>query len=843
MNCSSKKLLILTLAYIYIPVAVFLIGFTAFWVWFFTLIAVGFFGYKMYKDYANNLGDDVVISWPSFAVVISVIAVICVLIGYGGIFPQSGDWYKHNAVLHDLINKPWPVYYTKAEESMLTYYLGQYLVPALVGKQVMLFSGQNEAVSFNVTEMVMALWGFAGICLVFLNLVRITVADTTKKQFGLAGILMFFSGALPLAQLVCFDVFGENMYSLGSHHWLLANGLMIQYRSNLVMLRWVYPQVIVVWLIVTLFMENSRKFEHYVILLLPLLLFGTFSVVITFSCAVVMAVYELITSKERLEVIKRIFSLSNIVTALTLGIVLFTYFLGYIQVEKPEYMNFHTIEISFPKIITIFLFDLFMFGIYSICVYKEQRKNVLFYAVNAMLMVIPFFTMGVFNDWVMGTSIPGLFIIMVFVLQTLYSKAYTADAIVLNEYNNYRFRCAGLVLMILIGGWYPLMEIKENVMAYEVGDNTWDGYGSLESYSDRSSSESEDMLYNYYTYDLEGKFFYEYLAANKISEEKPVEGKVKTKQASVSGIYFDTYISITTYDDTPREVLDEALNKCEEYELIFSRTNPESELYRINNRIDNEATGAFDDVYQVQISDDLRNVFSAGLKYANLTDGKFNIALGALTELWDFQSREGVVPPEEEINNALEHTNYVTIFLHGNFLYVNDPGMKFDLGGIAKGYIANCLRDFLIENGTTDAVIALGGNVICIGDKGDGGYTVGVQKPYAAQGEALTSIKVADTSVVSSGVYERYFDADGVRYHHILNPVTGYSANTDIAGVTVVCNDSMKADIVSTTVLMLGKEYGMDFLDKLNREITTDPVAEVIFVDENGKLTYWNYDE
>jgi len=757
MNCSSKKILILTLAYIYIPVAVFLIGFTAFWVWLFTLIAVGYFGYRMYKDYAGNMGDDVVISWPSFAVVISSIAVICILIGYGGIFPQSGDWYKHNAVLHDLINKPWPVYYTKAEESMLTYYLGQYLVPALAGKVVMLFSGQNEAASFNVTEIVMAIWGFAGICLAYLNLVRITVADTAKKQFGLAGILMFFSGALPLAQLVCFDVFGENMYSLGSHHWLLANGLMIQYRSNLVMLRWVYPQVIVVWLIVALFMENSRKFEHYVILLLPLLLFGTFSVVITFSCAVVLAVYEVITNKERLIVIKRVFSLSNIVVALTLGIVLSTYFLGYVQVKKPDYMNFHAIEISFPKIITIFLFDLFMFGIYSICVYKEQRKNVLFYTVNAFLLIIPFFTMGVFNDWVMGTSIPGLFMIMVFVLQTLYSKAYTADAVVLNEYNNYRFRCTVLVLLILIGSWYPLMEIKENVMAYEVGDNTWDGYGSMECYSDRSSSESEDMLYNYYTYDLDGKFFYEYLAANKIGDSKT--GKVKGRQATVSGIYFDTFIQITTYDDTPQEVLEEALIKCYEFEKIFSKTLPESELYRINNREGNEASG-FNGIYQVTISEDLRKVISAGLKYADITDGRFNISIGGLTDLWDFQSRTGVVPQEDKINEALEHIDCSKIFLHGNVLSVNDPDLKFDLGGIAKGYIANCIRDFLIEKGTTDAVIALGGNVMCIGDKGADGYTVGIQKPYAGQGEALTSIKVSDTSVVSSGVYERYWQGN-----------------------------------------------------------------------------------
>ena len=522
MNCRSKRLFIITLAYIYIPVFVFLLGFTAVWVWLLTLPTVGFFSYKMYKDYADNKGVDVIIKWPSFAVVTFAIAIVCIVLGYGGIFPQASDWFKHNAILHDLINKSWPVYYTEAEESMLTYYLGQYLVPALIGKFIMCISGSNASVSFNVTEAVMALWGFCGIILVYLNLVRITVANTTKKQFRLGIVLIFFSGALPLAQVVCNDIFGAGMDSLGSHHWLLlTNGLRLQYRSNLVMLRWVSPQVVVVWLIVALFMENSRKFEHYVVLLLPILLYGAFSVVMVFSCAVIIAVYELIVNKERISVLKKIFSLSNITVALTLGIVLFTYFLGYIQVEKPEYLNFHSVELNVQKVFAIFIFDFFMFGIYSICVFKEQKRNVLYYAVNVMLLAIPFFVMGIYNDWVMGTSIPGLFIIMVFVLQTLNSEPLSVDDIVKRDYNSYLFRCAVLVVVMLIGGWYPLMEIKENVLAYEVGDNTWDGFGSLEKYSDRNSGEAPDIIYNYYAYDLDGKFFYEYFAADKIGDGEP----------------------------------------------------------------------------------------------------------------------------------------------------------------------------------------------------------------------------------------------------------------------------------------------------------------------------------
>lgn len=840
MKLNSKNLLITTLLYIYIPVAIFLIGFTAVWVWIITLAVGGYFGYKMYTEYCENMGDDICISWPVFAVVVSVIVIVCVLIGYGGIFPQAGDWYKHNAVLHDLINKSWPVYYTSNEESMLTYYLGQYLVPAIIGKLAgnLLVHNSNSDIAFAVAEFAMAAWGIVGIVLVYLNLARITLADTVTKQIRMIWILLFFCGALPVAQIVCNDIFGDNMYSLGSHHWLLANGLMLQYRSNLVMLRWVYPQVIVIWLIIILFMENKKKLNHYVLLLLPILLYGTFSIVVMAILAVGYAIFCLIKSKDKLPVVKNVLSLSNIFVALTLGVVLVAYFWGYIQVDKPDYMSFQVIDINFTRIVNILIFDLFMFGIFSICVYPRQKKSYIYYAVNVLLAVIPFFTMGIFNDWIMGTSIPGLFIILIYVVDMLNANdSLTKDS---GKSKKYAILSSVIIVTLLIGSWYPLMEIKENIVAYVPGDNTWDGYGSLEQYSDRNSEESEDLIYNYYTYDLDGKFFYEYLAANKI-EDSSTSGVVKKKKLSVSGIYFDTYISITSYDDTTQEILDGALEKCDEYSSIFSKTDSGSEVYKINSRQNNMSNE--EGIYRTEISEDLRNVLEAGIKYGELTGDRFNIAMGTVTKLWDFQSGNGTVPEEELIDEALEHIDYSCISIDGNILEITDSRIELDLGGIAKGYIANELREYFLENGSNSLLIALGGNIMCIGDKGDSGFTVGIQKPYGGQGEAITSIEVSDTSVVSSGVYERYFEQDGIKYHHILNPVTGYSANTDIDGVSVVCKDSMKADILSTTLLMLGREYGMEYLDTINDSIDGEPITEVVFVSDSGKITYWNYDD
>lgn len=508
MKCNSKILLIITFAYIYIPIAIFLIGFTKLPICIITLLVCIYCVYKMYKDYASELSEnEVKVSWPVLSVCIVLIIALCIALGFGGLFLQPGDWHKHNAVLHDLVERPWPVYYSRYENSMLTYYLGQYLVPATIGK---MFS------SYDIAEVVMAAWGMGGLVLVFLNLIRITVSDTIKKQLRLLWIMFFFCGALPLAQIVCLGLFGDRMYSMGSHHWLLVDGIMIQYRSNLIMIRWVFPQVIVIWLIVILFLENMKNIKHYVILMAPMILFGTFAVVIMGILAVIAAIVSVIVANDRKKAVRNVFSISNIVSFLTLGVVLIAYFAGYLGVEKPGYIGFGVLDFNLTTFGTVTVFTLFMVGIYAICIFEEQKKNIIYYCVVLLLWFIPYFKMGLCNDFVMGTSIPGLFILMIYVVDFLNKKDIRLKEPGRKHAYRYGVKYAVVIAILLIGSWYPFVELKENLYGYEIGDNSADAFGSMEAFSNRNSDQSVDLIYNYFTYEPDGTVFYEYIAKNKI---------------------------------------------------------------------------------------------------------------------------------------------------------------------------------------------------------------------------------------------------------------------------------------------------------------------------------------
>lgn len=503
MKINRKLLLLLTIIYIYLPIVIFLAGFTRIYIAVISLAAVGYFTVRMYCDYAKKFTDDeeIKIKWWVALIVFLFLTAVCFVAGFGGLAPIAGDWWKHNAVIADLTTHKWPVYYTLSEESMLTYYLGQYLVPTLVGK----ICNYNVRVS----ESAMGIWGLFGIFLVYLNLIRITRSDTAHKQIRAAYIMCFFCGALVLAQVILSGIYKDDFYSEGSYHWILVKTIMLQYRSNFVMLRWVYPQIIVPWLITMLFMDNREDTRHYCLLISPVLLYGTFSVLFLVFAAVVNAVYSVVTSKNRKKAFGDIFSLSNIVIFLTFGMIMIMYYWGYMQVKKPVFSSFTIANYSIATLPVYLVFCIFMFGIYSVCVYKEQENNLLFYVMVAALTIIPSFRMGLCNDWVMSTSIPALFMLMIYVIITLNNKKDTRE---------YGIRNAVIIVMLLIGSWYPFMEMRDVMKNYEFYDYTEWTYGSMEMFSDRDYEDAtEDLLYNYYTYDLDGKFFYEHIARNKIN--------------------------------------------------------------------------------------------------------------------------------------------------------------------------------------------------------------------------------------------------------------------------------------------------------------------------------------
>lgn len=275
-----------------------------------------------------------------------------------------------------------------------------------------------------------------------------------------------------------------------------------------------------------------------------------------------------------------------------------------------------------------------------------------------------------------------------------------------------------------------------------------------------------------------------------------------TKQPLVrEDFLLDTFVSVTLYDGSEDQAQG-ALDLCRSYEKVFSRTDPDSELYQLNHR---EIT---------EVSDQLAEVISLGLKYAQRTDGAFDITAGSITSLWDFSAETPQVPDPAAVAAGLEHVGWEKVSLSGNTVTFSDPDTIIDLGGIAKGYIADQMADYLRQEGVTSAIIDLGGNLYCLGTKPGGQpFQVGVQYPYEERQTVIGSLPAENLSVVTSGVYERRFTADGVLYHHILDTSTGYPVENDLLSVTIVSDKSVDGDALSTACFALGLEDGMSLIE------------------------------
>lgn len=296
---------------------------------------------------------------------------------------------------------------------------------------------------------------------------------------------------------------------------------------------------------------------------------------------------------------------------------------------------------------------------------------------------------------------------------------------------------------------------------------------------------------------------------------------------SKTDFYFDTVVSVTLYDCTDSSVLDGVFDICRQYENICSRTSHDSELYKLNNRLlptlSNNNT-------RYLISQELYSMIEAGIRYGEISGGSFDISIAPATSLWDFKSNEASIPDDELLADALTHVSYQRIHLHPDCsISFDDNKATIDLGGLAKGYIADRIREYLLQNNVHSATIALGGNIVCIGDKLGEPFVIGIQKPFDLQGKAITTIEECDKSVVTSGIYERYFEKEGTIYHHLLNPATGYPIDNDLASVTVISDSSLDGDCLSTYLFSLGLDKGLEYA-KAHDDI------EVIFVDKDNKI-------
>lgn len=301
----------------------------------------------------------------------------------------------------------------------------------------------------------------------------------------------------------------------------------------------------------------------------------------------------------------------------------------------------------------------------------------------------------------------------------------------------------------------------------------------------------------------------------------PAGCATKTAKETRTAFYLNTVVSITLYEKNPDDLFDGCMELISSYENMLSRTKEGSDIWNINH-----SSGS-----TVTVHEETAELLGIALSYAEMSDGLVDPTIGTLSVLWNFgDTNEGIVPADEEIAKALSHVNYKNVILEGNQVTLIDPGARLDLGFIAKGYIADQIKDYLLSRQVTSAIINLGGNVLTIGAKPDGTpFKVGVQQPFADTGTAALALDIQDKSLVSSGSYERCFTKENILYHHILSTTDGYPVNSGLSGVTIISGHSVDGDALSTLCFILGYEEGRKLIDSL-------PDVEAVFIDDNGNI-------
>jgi len=268
---------------------------------------------------------------------------------------------------------------------------------------------------------------------------------------------------------------------------------------------------------------------------------------------------------------------------------------------------------------------------------------------------------------------------------------------------------------------------------------------------------------------------------------------------TVQGSFFNTENKITAACDM--SLLHQALSICDYFNSLLGKTVPGGDVWAINH-----ARGS-----TVEVSEHTMRILELALEMFDVSGGRFNIAIGPVISLWGFQSGSADIPAQEALALALANTDCGLIRLSGHSVEVPD-GMQIDLGGIAKGYIADRVAEYLRENGVGSALIDLGGNILTIGRKPDGSpWKIGLQVPFIDReyrDKYWSVLECCDESIVTSGIYERGFFKNDRWYHHILDSATGMPVDNGVLSVTVCASSSFLADALTTPLFLLGEREG-----------------------------------
>ncbi|WP_163654628.1 FAD:protein FMN transferase [Listeria sp. PSOL-1] len=287
-----------------------------------------------------------------------------------------------------------------------------------------------------------------------------------------------------------------------------------------------------------------------------------------------------------------------------------------------------------------------------------------------------------------------------------------------------------------------------------------------------------------------------------------------------------TVVTLKIYDNGKEAVLDKGFKRVRELADKIDVNDEEKRSSQVDKI--NAASGK----QPVKVDNDIYYLIKEGIKYSQATGGSKDISIGPITSLWHIGFPDARKPAQSEINQRLPLIGYKNIELNdqNKTVYLKKAGMQLDLGGIAKGFIADQVEQVFKANGVTTSIIDLGGNVIVQGESPKGGdWNVGIQDPFSPRGTILGKLPEQNKSIVTSGIYERFLEVDGKKYHHLFNPKTGYPFDNDIAGVSIISDQSITGDGLSSAAFSEGIESGLKFIKKQKG-------VEAIFVSKNKKV-------
>ena len=309
-------------------------------------------------------------------------------------------------------------------------------------------------------------------------------------------------------------------------------------------------------------------------------------------------------------------------------------------------------------------------------------------------------------------------------------------------------------------------------------------------------------------------------AERREAAQQMLENQKMENRHEATTFAMDTVMTFTVIHEDGDEIINDAEQEIRRLENLLSVTVESSDISKLNAAAGKEAL-------DMQI--DTQVLLAKGKELGEKTGGAFDIAISPIVKAWGFTEEEHHVPTQAELDALLPVTDPSDVILDAGKAYLQKEGMAVDLGGIAKGYTSDKVSELLKEKGVESAIVSLGGNVVGIGRKPDGEkWEVALANPLDAN-DYCGLISIEDKAVVTSGGYQRFFEENGRKYHHIIDPATGYPAESGLLSVTIISESGTEADVLSTALFVMGLEDALEYWQK-------NGGFEAIFITEAGEV-------